>query len=127
MPRTLPLDFSESATLVDDGTGTGNCIARVTFGPVIFGQQWRIKRIITTVNIDPSTDAIVQLRVYRIYETPSRLIDTSNSGIDDTSETDILLKTNEKVICVWTGPPEAIVVSNPVCTIIGSGETIYGV
>lgn len=126
MTRVTPLDFSQSAPLTDDGTGTGNCIARATFGPVIYGQQWRVQRLITTVNIDPAVDATIQLRVYRIYETPSRLLDTSNSGIDDTSETDILLNTNEKVICVWTGPPEAIATASPTCTIIGSGDLIYG-
>jgi hypothetical protein len=125
MARELPLEFSQFATMVDDGTGNG--IARVTFGPVTFGTSWRIKRLVTTVNIDPlEVDATVQLRVYRLYETPSRLIDTSNSGIDDSSETDILLNTGEKLICVWTAPPEALMNSDPICTIIASGDTIYG-
>lgn len=117
-----PLDTSVYATLADDGTGTGNCIARAELSPVVYGTTWRIKRMVTTVNIDPTVDATILLRVYRIYETPSRLIDSSAAAIDDVSETDINLVTNEKLIFVWTGPPEAIVGANPICTMIISGD-----
>jgi hypothetical protein len=86
-----PLDTNVSA--VFDSTGT----ARLTIGPTIFGEIWRVRRMTVTSDSDNDSDA----RVYLNAELDSRLVAGSWSGNRDFNETVITLLTLDRFIVVW--------------------------
>ena len=90
---TRPLDTNRIA--VFDSAGT----ARLTIGPTIFGETWRVRRM--TVTSDSLSDSYA--RVYLNAELDSRLVAGSWSGNRDFNETDITLQTLDRFIVVWVG------------------------
>lgn len=96
---TRPLDTSSSATF--DASG----IARLRIGPQVFGESWRIRRMVVSTTSVNDTD----VRVYLNAEMDSRLIAGSFSGDRDFNETDVTLQTLDQLIVVWvSGTPGAV-------------------
>jgi len=93
MTTVRPLDTNRSVTF--DSTGT----ARITIGPTIYGERWRVRRMTVTSTSDTDSDA----RVYLNAEIDSRLIAGTWSGNRDFNETDITLQTLDRFIVVWEG------------------------
>lgn len=90
---TRPLDTNRTA--VYDSTGT----ARLTIGPTVFGEIWRVRRMTVTSTSTIDSDA----RVYLNAELDSRLVAGTWSGNRDFNETDITLQTLDRFIVVWVG------------------------
>lgn len=88
-----PLDTNR--TVAFDSTGT----ARLTIGPTVFGEIWRVRRM--TVTSDSSLDS--DARVYLNAELDSRVVAGTWSGNRDFNETDITLQTLDRLIVVWVG------------------------
>lgn len=113
---TLPLLASANATFISDGVG--GSVARVPhLGPRRYGTTWHVTHMVSTTNsVVPS-----QVRVYRNIESPTTIVDGSDSANQDTSETDITLGSGEFLTFVWTkGDIGAI------ATITVSGEMSTG-
>lgn len=89
----LPLDTNR--TVVFDSSGT----ARITIGPSVYGETWRVRRMTVTSDSAADSDA----RVYLNAEIDSRLVAGTWSGNRDFNETDITMQTLDRFICVWTG------------------------
>jgi hypothetical protein len=90
---TRPLDTNRTAQFNSAG------VARLTIGPTVYGESWRIRRM--TVTSDSTADSDV--RVYLNAEIDSRLVAGSWSGNRDFNETDITLQTLDRFIVVWVG------------------------
>lgn len=98
MTTVRPLDTNRTAVFNSAGT------ARLTIGPTVFGERWRVRRM--TVSSDSANDS--DARVYLNAEMDSRLVAGSWSGNRDFNETDITLQTLDKFIVVWVnGSPGA--------------------
>ena len=78
-----------------DSTGT----ARLTIGPTVFGEIWRVRRM--TVTSDSALDS--DARIYLNAELDSRLVAGTWSGNRDFNETDITMQTLDRFIAVWVG------------------------
>jgi hypothetical protein len=91
-----PLDLSRTAIFGADG------VARCVIGPTVFGESWKIRRMIVNTSSDLDTD----VRVYLNAENPTRMIDGSFTGNRDFSETNLTLQTLDQLIVVWiSGTP----------------------
>jgi hypothetical protein len=98
MTTVRPLDTNR--TVIFDSTGT----ARITIGPTVYGERWRVRRMTVTSTSDTDSDA----RVYLNAEIDSRLVAGTWSGNRDFNETDITLQTLDQFIVVWVdGTPGA--------------------
>jgi len=93
MTTVRPLDTNRTVTF--DATGT----ARVTVGPTVYGESWRVRRM--TVTSDSALDS--DARVYLNSEIDSRLVAGTWSGNRDFNETDLTLQTLDRLIVVWVG------------------------
>lgn len=105
--KTYPLLVSISATFGANGE------ARAILGPVVFGTDWTVKRIVTT------TTSVLEsvLNVYFNVESVSSRIDGTYSGNKDVDDAEIPLRTLDKLVFVWqNGTPGAV------ATVILSGE-----
>lgn len=89
----IPVNNSASATFDDSGR------AVVSLGPTVYGVAWEITRVV----VSTTSSAQTQLRVYRGTEQASRLVDSTYTGNDNTSETDVKLSNLESLLFVWTG------------------------
>jgi hypothetical protein len=98
MPSSRPLDTNLNAVFGTDG------VARGTIGPTVYGDKWRVRRMVVSTDSAADTDA----RVYLNLEIPSRMVAGSYSGNQDFNETDITLQTLDRLIVVWnSGTPAA--------------------
>ena len=93
MSTVRPLDTNRTARF--DASGT----AKVTLGPTVYGESWRVRRM--TVTSDSSNDS--DARVYLNAEIDSRLVAGTWSGNRDFNETDLTLQTLDQLIVVWVG------------------------
>lgn len=112
---TLPLSASVSATIA-----SGRAIGRLS--PQVAGSSWRIKRMVTTANIDSTT--LLNLKVYKNSEQAGNLLDGTDSAAQDASETDITLETTDVLIAVWSSDDPAL--NGSICTLIVSGDNYTG-
>lgn len=85
----------QSASAVFDANGR----ASVSIGPTVFGIRWKINRLI----VSTTSTAETQLRVYRGSEQASRMVDSTYTANQNTSETDVSLATLESLLFVWSG------------------------
>lgn len=97
MSSMHPLDKQAQAFLADDGSGVGKAMA--SLGPERYGDVWTV-RLMTTQNDASTTD--IQLRVYRNNESPGAMVDSTYSGRQATSPTELELRAGEKLIFVWS-------------------------
>lgn len=87
---TLPV----SVQAIFDANGE----ARASTGPSVYGIDWHISRLVT--NSDSPT--ICELSVYRNSESPTTKEDHTFIGNDDSSETNIVLRSGESILFVWS-------------------------
>lgn len=88
----IPLMTSASVTL--DSTGYGQC----SLSPTVFGSTWNVTRISISTSSGPSGTLFY---LYRNQVNQNAQIDSSYSGDQDTSETNIDLQTLDSLIGVW--------------------------
>jgi len=106
-----------SQSAIINSAGRAVCTA----GPERYGEQWRVTRMVT--NITPITAGVnTRLDVYRNSETPSQMVDGTYTAEQNVSETDIGLRSGEKLVFVWSGGTP-----NSIATIILTGETGRGI
>lgn len=79
-------------------------VARASLGPAVYGSRWNVDRMVaTTTSVLPT-----QCDVYRNVESPLSKIDSTRTGNNDTSETNLDLRPPDTLIFVWTnGTPGA--------------------
>lgn len=95
---TRPLDTSVNTLFGANG------VARLRIGPQVFGESWRIRRMVVSTDSTSDTD----VRIYLNAEMDSRLVAGSYSGNRDFNETDMTLQTLDTLIVVWVeGSPNA--------------------
>jgi hypothetical protein len=96
---STPLDTSVTAQFLDDGAG--GTIARAISGPTVFGSRWEI----TSISVSTTSTALSSsvFKLYRNNEGPSGFLEGTYSGDSDTSDTNLILGTLDKLIFVWTG------------------------
>lgn len=94
----VPLDTAGSAVFTGLLPDTR---AVLVIGPDRANVGWTVKRIVTTTNSTEQNSSL--LRVYRNTETPSQLQDSTFLGDSDSSETDIAIRSGERMVFVWTG------------------------
>ena len=92
----VPLFREAIGVLSDDGSGVGRAVAML--GPEKYGDVWHVSLMTTTS--DSTTD--VQLRVYRNIESAGAMVDSTYSGRQATSPADLILRTGEKLVAVWS-------------------------
>lgn len=98
MTTVRPLDTNRT------GVFDANGIARVTVGPTVYGESWRVRRM--TVTSDSALDS--DAKVYLNSEIDSRMVAGTWSGNRDFNETDLTLQTLDRLIVVWVnGTPNA--------------------
>jgi hypothetical protein len=98
MTTIRPLDTNRTTVFGIDGK------ARIVLGPMVFGEKWRVRRMVVSTTSAQDTD----VRVYLNAEIDTRMIDGSYTGNRDYNETDITLQTLDMLIAVWvTGTPGA--------------------
>lgn len=90
---TQRLSTSVSATLDASGRGV------VAIGPVVPGLKWDVQRLTTNGGSDPEPT----LHIYRGRVDPTALVDFTNRGNGDVSETALSLFPGETIIAEWTG------------------------
>lgn len=90
---TVPLTESATAVFGSDRKAT------VSLGPTRSYENWHIAR--TSVSTTSTTQT--QLFVYRQIENPKNLVEGSATGNQDTSDSAIELRGNERIVLVWTG------------------------
>lgn len=105
------LPLAESASATADASG----VARVQMGPLRAFESWDVR---STTVASTSSVLVPTARVYRGAEAPSRLIDGTYTGTQDTSDTAYTLRSGERVIVVFSG---ADVGSQ--CTVTLEGES----
>lgn len=91
----MSIPVYQSAT----GTFDANGRATVSIGPTVYGARWNVTRLV----VSTTSTAETQLRVYRGSEQASRLVDSTYTANQNTSETDVTLGTLETLLFVWTG------------------------
>ena len=89
----LPLVATVNVTFDANGNGS------VYIGPQVYGETWDIKRISISTSSGP---AATRFYLYLNTIQPSAQIDSTYSGDQDTSETNIHLQTLDKVYGSWT-------------------------
>jgi hypothetical protein len=107
-----PLDTNRSAPFDNAGT------ARLTIGPTIFGESWRIRRMTVATDSIEDTDA----RVYLNAEMDTRLVAGTWIGNRDFNETDLTLQTLDRLIVVWVGGTPGAT-----ATFVLQGISTYGI
>lgn len=82
------------------GVFGANGEARVTLGPVPWGQRWAL----TSVSVRTTSVAITQATVYRSTVSPTNQLDTTKRrGNGSTTDVKIDLHHAESVVVLWTG------------------------
>lgn len=94
-----PLYTSVTATFFGDDPTNSFASEELLNGRA--GYTWRIRRFVASSTSD--TTAPPRLFIYRNYESPSSLIDSTMMAIADTSETDVSIGSNEKLVFRWFG------------------------
>lgn len=89
-------ELNESAFATVDATGR----ATATIQPLRAFEEWRVRKMTVQNN---STVLVPTCRVYRGSEAASNLEDGTFTGTMDSSETDITLRSGERLIAVWEG------------------------
>lgn len=90
---TQRLATSASATLNSAGSGT------VAIGPVVPGLSWDVQRFTT----NGGSDSEPELHIYRGRVSPTTVVDFTERGNGDVSETSLALFPGETIIAEWTG------------------------
>ena len=90
---TRPLNVSRSAVV--NATG----VAEARLGPQVYGETWRVRRMV----VYTTTPVATQARVYLNGVMPTNLVAGTYSGNQDFNETDLTLQTIDTLICQWTG------------------------
>lgn len=88
-----PLNISRNATV----DSTGAAIARL--GPQVYGESWRVRRMV----VFTGQQVVSQARVYLNGVIPTNLIAGTYNGNQDFNETDLTLQNLDTLICVWSG------------------------
>lgn len=88
------VQFTGSGQVKLDATGQGQC----SVGPA--GVDWVIRT--TTVSTSTAVKK-AQANTYKGGVSQANLVDGTNSGNGDTSDTVILLQAGEQLFCQWTG------------------------
>lgn len=96
----IPLNMSAQAPFAQSSPLEWR--ASVTLGPDVYGTEWSVRRIVTQASVTALDPVDIQLFVYRNSETPTALVDSTHSAsTGDVSETEIELKTGERLVFVW--------------------------
>lgn len=96
----IPLMTSASVTFDSNGNGT------VSLSPQISGTSWNVKRISISTSSGPAGTLFY---LYMNHVTPASQIDATYSGDQDTSETNIDMKSLDTIFGVWkSGKPGAV-------------------
>lgn len=88
-----PLHTSAEATLDADGAG------RLAIGPVTPGTVWRV----TTMTTNGNSTTEPTLRIYRGGVGDAYMIDTTERGNSDVSDSEVSLQTGETISAEWRG------------------------
>lgn len=97
----MPVHALASGSVTFDGSGRG----AVSIGPDRAQTWWKVTRLVTST----SDGSAAVLRVYRTFESPAALLDSSRSGAGDTSETDFVVAPGDSLLAVYeAGTPGAI-------------------
>lgn len=81
------------------GTFDANGNASASLGPAVYGARWNVDRIV----VSTTSTAITQCDVYRNVVSATTKIDSTRTGNNDTSETNIDLNAPDVLLFVWTG------------------------
>jgi len=93
----IPLETSVTATFT--GNDPTDSFATAEIANARAGITWRVRRIVVSSDSDILNPP--EMYMYRNYESPTTLLDSTRSGNADTSETDITLRSNEKLLFRW--------------------------
>lgn len=99
-----------------DAVADANGRAEVRMQPLTAFERWRVARM--TIHSDSST-LVPTLRVYRGGVSNSAMVDNSQTGTLDHSDTNLLLRNGEPLIFEWTGADVGAT-----CTAIIEGDVI---
>lgn len=83
-----------SGSVTFDSTGRG----AVSIGPDRANTWWKVTRLVTST----SDGTGAKLFVYRTYESPGTLLDSTRVGAGDTSETDFMVLPGETLLAVYS-------------------------